>query len=170
MTDRLPAFRFHPDPLTTGSVVQSTETCERCGEARGFVYAGPTYAVDEIEFLCPWCIADGSAAQEFDAEFTTVDGAPSDVPMPVLDEVVRRTPGFSGWQQERWLFHCSDAAEFLGRAGWQEVESLPGAVDSLMAEGWPEDQLRYLSSDGDLTGYLFRCRHCGKGLVYADAS
>ena len=131
---------------------------------------GSVYSVAEVEFLCPWCIADGTAAQEFEADFTTVDGAPGDVPKPVLDEVVRRTPGFRGWQQERWLFHCDDAAEFLGRAGWAEVDALPGAVDSLRAEGWSAEHLPYLSAEGDLTGYLFRCRHCGIGLAYADAS
>lgn len=170
MTESLPAFRFHPDPLGTGSVVRSEETCDRCGQARGFVYSGPTYAIAEVEFLCPWCIADGTAAQQFEADFTTVDGAPGDVPKPVLDEVVHRTPGFGGWQQERWMFHCADAAQYLGRAGWQEVEAVPGAVESLMAEGWTTDVLRHLRVDGDLTGHLFRCLHCGTGLAYADAS
>ena len=170
MSDDLPTFRYHPDTVSTGSIVESKEVCERCGAAGGFVYSGPTYAVDEIEFLCPWCIADGSAAQEFEAEFTTTDGAPGDVPGAVLDAVVHRTPGFAGWQQERWMFHCAEAAEFLGRAGWQEVTAAPGAVESLLSEGWQEEVLHYMSVDGDLTGYLFRCRHCSLGLAYADCS
>jgi uncharacterized protein CbrC (UPF0167 family) len=50
------------------------------------------------------------------AEFTDVGvGVPNDVPQAVLEEVSQRTPGFLGWQQERWLYHCSDAAAFLGR-------------------------------------------------------
>lgn len=170
MTERLPVFRFHPDPLATGSFVTSAEKCERCGEARGLVYEGPTYAVAEVEFLCPWCIADGSAAKKFDAEFTTVDGAPGDVPSQVLDEVLCRTPGFAGWQQERWLFHCSDAAEYQGRVGWEDIQALPTAIDSVLADGWAAESLRYMAADGDLTGYLFRCRHCGTHLAYADAS
>jgi len=170
MTDQLPDFRYHPDPLATRSVAQSDEVCERCGEARGFVYAGPTYAVEEIEFLCPWCIADGSAAHEFDAHFTSVDGAASDVPTAVFDDVTRRTPGFSGWQQERWLFHCADAAEYRGRVGWNEIEGLPTAVDAVLADGWPVETLRDFTKDGDITAYLFRCRHCGVYLAYADAA
>lgn len=170
MSVSLPAFRYHPDPVGTGSIVESNEACERCGEARGFVYAGPTCAVYEIEFLCPWCIADGSAAHEFDAEFSTTDGAPGSVPRTVLDEVVRRTPGFAGWQQERWMFHCADAAMFLGRAGREQVIATPGAVDSLLVEGWLEDTLRNLRVDGDLTGYMFCCRHCGAGLLYPDSA
>lgn len=115
-------------------------------------------------------IADGSAAQEFDAEFTTVDDAPADVPPMVLDEVLHRTPGFAGWQQERWLFHCSDAAEFVGKVGISEIADLPAVVQSLVADGWNEEHLQYMSADGDLTGYLFRCRHCGTQLAYADAA
>jgi uncharacterized protein len=165
-----PSFPYHPDATATGSLVESHDECERCGLARGLVYAGPAYAVDEIEFICPWCIADGSAAHAFDAEFTTVDGAPSDVPEAVLDEVLHRTPGFAGWQQERWLFHCSDAAAFLGRVGYPDVAELPDVIQSLAHDGWPPEHLRYMSADGDLTGYLFGCRHCGTRLAYADAS
>lgn len=165
-----PAFRYHPDPLATGSLVESTDECERCGQARGLNYVGPTYAVEEIETICAWCIADGSAAQEFDAEFSTVDGAPDDVPATVFDEVVHRTPGFAGWQQERWLFHCSDEAAFLGKIGYQDVAELPDVIQSLIADGWPADVLPHMSADGDLTGYLFRCLQCGTQLAYADAS
>lgn len=170
MTESPPTFRYHPDPLGTGSVVQSGATCERCGQSRGLVYDGPTYAVDEIEVLCPWCIADGSAAREFGAEFTTVDGEPNDVGGDVLDEVVHRTPGFAGWQQERWLFHCADAAAFLGRVGWEAIGGMEDVVESLVADGWARDALPHLHADGDLTAYLFRCLACGKHLAFADAS
>lgn len=166
----IPRFVYHPDPVRTGSIIESDDECERCGMARGWMYSGPIYAVDEIEFVCPWCIADGSGASEFDAEFTTTDGSPSEVPGHVLDEIVHRTPGFEGWQQERWLFHCGDGAEFYGRAGWAEVSASPGAVESLRTDGWPEDVLPSLRPDGDLTAYLFRCRHCGQFLAYADSS
>ncbi|WP_321791288.1 CbrC family protein [Burkholderia pyrrocinia] len=55
----LPAFRYHPDPPATGSVIRSDARCVCCGDARGDVYAGPVYAVDEYEqCICPWCIAD----------------------------------------------------------------------------------------------------------------
>jgi uncharacterized protein CbrC (UPF0167 family) len=91
--------------------------------------------------FCPWCIADGSAAETFGADFTDVGAeVPDDVPREVLEELAFRTPGFSGWQQEHWLYHCGDGAEFLGLADRRE-----GA-----------------------TAYLFRCRHCGRRLAYSD--
>jgi uncharacterized protein CbrC (UPF0167 family) len=102
---------------------------------------GPVYAAEELaNALCPWCIADGSAAARFDADFTDRDGVGgfgewSQVAPEVVEEVSRRTPGFSGWQQERWWTHCGDAAKFLGRAGRIElVAQWSGAVPALRTE------------------------------------
>lgn len=61
-------------------------------------------------------------------------GVPSDVPHAILVEVSQRTPGFIGWQQEHWLYHCADAAAFLGRVGWDDVAGQPDAVASLRAD------------------------------------
>ena len=91
--------------------------------------------------LCPWCIADGSAALRLRIEFTDVgDDVPDDVPGGVLDEITERTPGFNGWQQEHWLYHCGDGAAFIGTT----------------------------EAAGE-TAYRFRCRHCGIGLAYTDS-
>jgi hypothetical protein len=77
-----PEFPYHPDPRATGSVVVSDTSCVACGQSRGFVYAGPVYSQGElIDSLCPWCIADGSAAEKYEAEFTDVGwGVPADPP------------------------------------------------------------------------------------------
>ena len=107
MADPLPTFRYHPDPLATGSVVASNATCRCCGQAPGLMYAGPVYANEDLDDeLCPWCIADGSAAARFGAEFVDSAGVGGygdwdRVPPAVVVEVSQRTPSFSGWQQER---------------------------------------------------------------------
>ncbi len=178
MTDEpLPSFRYHPDPVGTGAFERHRSPCRSCGEVRGWVYAVVPSAVDDLrDALCPWCIADGRAAERFDATFTDVDDAPDGVSQRVLDEVIRRTPGFAAWQAERWLFHCDDAAAFLGAAGWSELAHLPDAVESLRAEvtrwGWPaevaDDFVTSLDVDGEPTAYLFRCLHCHTHLAYAD--
>jgi uncharacterized protein len=168
---QLPEFRYHPDPQATGSVAASDQRCGRCGQARGFIYTGPVYAVEELDrCLCPWCIADGSAAEEFAAEFTDVGwGVPPEVPGAVLQEVSTRTPGFSGWQQEHWLYHCGDAAAFLRRVGWTELQSYPDAIESLQNDH-DSDSVRALDLDGEATAYLFRCRHCDRHIAYADSA
>lgn len=179
MSEPLPVFTYHPDPVVTGSVIPSATACRHCGQARGFIYTGPVYAIEELnDELCPWCIADGSAAATYGAEFTTSDGVPDGVPNEVVHQVARQTPGFGGWQQERWLYHCDDAAAFLGRVGYEQLSERQDALDMLRAEqngiGWTSEQvetyLQDLHADGWATAYLFRCRHCGEHLAYSDFS
>jgi uncharacterized protein CbrC (UPF0167 family) len=161
----LPVFPYHPDPVATGSVVPSADACGCCGAARGYVYTGPVYSVADLPApVCPWCIADGSAADRYEAQFTEVEGQ---VPMDVVRAVAERTPGFSAWQQARWLTHCGDAAVFLGRAGARELRPHPDALESLAAE-FGEALLAALDADDQPTAYLFRCRGCARHLAYVD--
>jgi uncharacterized protein CbrC (UPF0167 family) len=167
----LPSFAYHPDPLATGSIVESDAECEACGQERGYRYTGPVYAEDDIEDLCPWCIADGSAADRFDATFTDLD---DDLPDDAADTIAKRTPGFSGWQQEVWLSHCGDGAAFLGRVGAAELAAYPDAVaDIRLGLGHRDGADHFLAAldkDGEPTAYLFRCRVCGTHLAYTDSA
>ena len=181
MTDELPSFRYHPDPLATGSVIRSSAVCRNCGRERGYIYRGPVVAEEDLAGqLCPWCIADGSAAERLGAEFVDPAavgdyGAWSPVPSSVAEEVARRTPGFTGWQQERWWTHCGDAAEYLGRAGhaelvtrWAAAAAVIRADAHMEGERW-DGYLRALHAEGSPTAYVFRCRHCGQLGGYSDS-
>jgi uncharacterized protein CbrC (UPF0167 family) len=176
----LPRFKYHPDPVATGSVAASDAECPCCQKARGFAYTGPVYSTEEIDGLCPWCIADASAHERYKCEFVDAAGiggyeAWDAVPEPVIEEVAYRTPGFSGWQQERWWTHCGDAAEFLGPVGREEALRAGNQfltairTDAGLDEGpqWTE-YLQALQRDRGPTAYLFRCRHCGQLGGYSD--
>jgi len=176
----LPEFRYHPDPVATGSVVASDRPCRCCGRARGYIYTGPVYAEEELEqALCPWCIADGAAHAKFGAEFTDANSVGDQGEWPAVpDEVVvavsQRTPGFSGWQQERWFSCCDDAAAFLGSMGRVDLERLGAeAIAAVKAEcgydgkEWSE-YFAELNRDFGPTAYLFRCLHCGRLGGYSD--
>ena len=151
--------------------------CVSCQRQRGFVYTVPVYALEELaEALCPWCIADGTAAARFDAEFTDVGfGVRADVPRTVIEEVSRRTPGFVGWQQEYWLYHCRDATAFTGPAGHADVAAVPEAIRALEDEARnagrsvaeAKDYIESLRRDAPPTAYLFKCLHCGIHLAYS---
>ena len=173
----LPRFRYHPDPVATGSVRAGAGTCACCGRERGWIYTASFYTAQDVDGpLCPWCIADGSAAERFEGEFTDsygLDGVSEDV----LHEVTRRTPGFSAWQDPHWLVHCRDAAAFVGEVGYAGLAAHPEALDGLRSElrmgGWhDEGQLdTFLAGLGrGASAMLFRCTVCGTHLAYADAS
>ena len=153
--------------------------CVCCDQDQPFTYVGPVYTLEELDDqLCPWCVADGRAAAVLDASFTDVEWrVPQDVAANVTDVILRRTLGFHGWQQERWLHHCRDAAEFHGAVGARELAAFPDAVAHLRAQmaqyhNWRprqiDEYLQTLTKDGAPTAYLFRCRHCGGHLAYSD--
>lgn len=174
----LPHFIYHPEPLRTGSIEKSEKVCEVCNRPRGFTYTAGSYGVAEISALCPWCIADGSAHERFGVEFTDrelIGGGWEPVAAEVADEVAYRTPGFSGWQQERWFTHCGDAGEFIGPMGKAELEALgQEAIEVIRREcgyddsEWNEYYSCLDAEHGPATAYLFRCRHCGKLGGYSD--
>jgi uncharacterized protein CbrC (UPF0167 family) len=178
----LPTFRYHPEPLLTGSIIESDVACVCCGQARGHIYTEPVFATEDYaECICPWCIFDGSAHAKLDASFTDEHsigggGAWDKVSQAVVEEIAFRTPGFSGWQQEQWWTHCGDAAQFIGRAGGEELKAHGSqAVAEIQdATGLPDgpewnDFLASLSRDGAPTAYLFRCTRCGVFGGYQDS-
>jgi uncharacterized protein len=176
-----PNFIYHPDPIATGSIIESNTTCVCCNKARGYIYVGPVYSVEELnDSLCPWRIADGSAHERFDASFTDVSGIGGyghwdTVPKIIVEEIAYRTPGFCGWQQERWWSHCGDAATYIGRAGKLELLSFSReAIASIqkstgLSDGpeW-EEFFKALDKDGSPTAYIFKCTKCGALGGYQD--
>jgi uncharacterized protein CbrC (UPF0167 family) len=176
--EALPVFKYHPDPVATGSVEASDTVCRGCGRQRGYIYTGPLYSekFDDVS-LCPWCIADGTAARKFGASFGdtgTVEG----ISQEAREEIGSRTPSFTAWQQDRWLACCGDGAAFLGPAGAKELKrqlaAAAGAVREHLEEEYGlededlEESFKGLRKDGDSTAYVFRCVHCGKYLAYVD--
>lgn len=174
----LPTFKYHPDPLATGSIKPSSDPCDCCGQQRGYAYTGAFYTAvrDELS-ICPWCIASGDAAQKYRGSFS--DDHPlvqAGLSEDVVREVTQRTPGYNSWQQEVWLTHCNDACEFHGdtepaelRAiGWEAASDLfdDGGLD---ATSWAEFT-RYYEKGGDPAVYKFVCRHCRKTLYGMDCS
>ncbi|HEV2699719.1 MAG TPA: CbrC family protein, partial [Terriglobales bacterium] len=160
-------------------IIASEKACEVCGQKRTFIYSGVPYAKTEIECICPWCIADGSAHDKFGTEFVArefIGGGEWDtVPSGVADEVAFRTPGFSGWQQERWFTHCGDAAEFLGAMGKAELQQLGAEAIEVVkrASGYEDKEWEIFRESldakcGPSTAYLFRCGRCRKIGGYSD--
>lgn len=170
----LPSFRYHPDPLDTGIFEQSQEgvVCDCCGKTTRIYYRGPFFSVEEINHLCPECIASGKAAKKFDGEFQDEYSVDDGVDDPdKLDELIHRTPGYSGWQQEYWRAHCGDFCAFLGYVGGRELRALGVLEDVLDDPMWDDEQKKMIEESvngGSLQCYLFECLHCGKHLVWMD--
>ena len=171
----MPFFKYHPDPVKTGAFkTGETRVCGCCGRETDVWYDEPFYAEEDVECICPDCIADGSAAEKFDGTFQDKSNVGSVSDPAMLDELIRRTPGYVGWQQEYWYAHCDDFCEFLGYVGWDELVQM--GIDGEIEQTYDqaicgfaiEDVKENLENGGSMQGYLFRCPHCGKHFLYAD--
>ena len=173
----LPSFRYHPNPLETGAFTQtdSPVICNCCGRHVYLYYDGPFYAIEEVDCLCPECIASGKAAEKFDGEFqdeASLEEGTDDEEK--LDELLHRTPGYHGWQQEYWRAHCGDFCAFVGYVGYRELKQM-GIVEEILDDSainreWaePEELLKNLVNGGSIQGYLFQCLRCRKHLLWID--
>ena len=168
MANDLPEFRYHPDPIATGSIVPSEETCECCGKERGYVCCATPSGEKDIDFVCPWCVADGTANAKLGAFFS--DSWPlsqANISREIIDEVTCRTPGYISWQQDSWMACCEDACEFHGDADKKELAALDEDARSRVARDFElpveqfEEMLKYYTPKGSPAIYKFRCRHCG---------
>lgn len=98
----LPYFRYHPDPLATDAFVEGEEQiCPCCGKKSRVYYAMRPYCIDDVDYLCPMCIANGEAAKKFDAEFVQGaewTGEPDEEKNNIL---FYQTPGYLSWRCRR---------------------------------------------------------------------
>ncbi len=170
----LPAFRYHPDPLRTGAIERRAIRCQVCARERQFRYAFPLYAVEDVDDICPWCIADGSACRKYDGDLVDPHVLAGLGTAAARDELAHRTPSFGGAEQ-CWPYHCEDFCAFLQNARWRDLAPFEAEIKEDL-EALARDMslsvdevAEALGDDGYLYGYLFRCLHCGKHRCHADA-
>lgn len=176
--DRIPYFKYHPKPLETGAFKKGiSQKCNCCGNNTGIWYEAPFYTEeDDVDCICPECISNGSAARKFDGEFQDSYSTDKVSDSRKLEELIYRTPGYIGWQQEYWPAHCDDYCAFIGYVGWDDLVRI--GIDKEIEEYYGTDVngldiellKKYMKNDGDMQGYLFKCLHCGKHLIQVDCS
>ncbi|MCP4261334.1 MAG: hypothetical protein GY774_28115 [Planctomycetes bacterium] len=170
---KLPDFKYHPDPVRTHSIVAYTGACSCCGEERGFSCSAGIYSEHDVASICPWCVSDGSAAERFSGEFNDVHWLQGYVPESVIDDVARKTPGFTAFQQPFWVGHCHDACVFMGEVTASELKGVAGESLSTLLEDngldhemWEIVKLNYDASS--TTVFRFDCAHCAQRLYTID--
>lgn len=91
-----------------------------CGQTRGVIYCGNVYTSKKVESVCPWCIADGSAAAKFNAQFFDADFCDEDLnhfdlPPEQHLAVFGKAIGFASFNPIGWWVHCGEPAEYVTR-------------------------------------------------------
>ena len=171
-----PEFKYNPNPILLNVIKKEKTHCPVCKKHREFVYDGPFYSEEDVEGLCPWCISDGSAAKMYNGTFQDDASCEKVDKEEYLDELIHRTPGYLGWQQEYWLSHCGDFCAIVQYVGWKEIEHLEKELSEDIATicyeyGLTKEEFQsWLTNDGSLQGYLFKCIHCEKHRLCIDSN
>lgn len=169
---KMPNFKYCSQPLEAGvfEKVDTPEVCDCCGKGTSVIYSGPFYSVEDINVLCPKCIASGKASKRFDGEFVDYAILSSTISEEYKKELCCRTPSYNGWQQEYWPDHCGDFCEFIAYVGWKEIVEM-GLENSIEftseSEGYSEHK-EHIINGSSCQGYLFRCLNCKKYILYVD--
>ena len=164
-----PVFRYNPNAYVNGIIEKGKAVCQCCGKSVE-KYISNMYTMEEVDCICVFCVADGSAADKFDGTF--IQNADPIDNKEATKELFCRTPGYWSWQGENWVACCDDYAEFIDRVGTKELEEIGIADDMFLEDGSFEEfnnARDLLEKDGNLQGYLFRCIHCRKYYMRVDS-
>ena len=178
----LPKFRYSPNAYQINVFKEAEGICSVCNQSRNIRYESSFYCIEEPDYICPWCIADGSAARKYNGAFN--DDAGIEVPpgYGTDDEITRsfeekllvvaeRTPSYVSWQQEVWLSHCNEPCAFIGYADNEIIKPILHELEAdIENTGYDKDLIKeHLSKEGSLVGYLFKCFHCGVHRLHVDS-
>ena len=176
-----PQFKYHPNAYSLDIFVQEDGVCSICHKQRDLKYDCSFYSVDEPDYICPWCIVNGAAAEKYKGDFNdycsieSVSPDPNDPPSSIdeklLDEICSRTPSYVSWQQQVWLVHCNEPCKFIHYATSELLEPiLPEVLEDIENSGMPLEWVQHhLTAESDFSGYLFQCVHCGKHRLHLDS-
>ena len=173
----LPKFKYHPYCLENKVFKKAKKNeeiiCMCCNQYTEYYYDKVIYAIEDVNCLCPQCVADGTAAKKYNATFIQ-DAEEIENDEHKTTELFERTPGLITWQGEHWLACCNDYCAFMAYAGTEELEKM-GIAEEVFADYATQDEYEiedvrpYLEKDGSMVGYLFQCLHCGKYRIWVDA-
>lgn len=169
----LPTFKYFPDPLKEGVIKEEKTLCPVCGKESDYVYVGLLYAIDSDKGICPWCIKDGKAAEKYDGEFQpgwSCEKVDSD---EYMDELIHRTPGYFGCQEERWLSHCGDYCAFMGGIDRNKFDEMEDELREDIERIVKSEDITYEDFQDSIGryrwAYLFKCLRCGMHRLTTDA-
>lgn len=167
-----PKFKYSPNAYKLDLFISEKGICSVCEKERELKYDGPFYSREEPSYICPWCIADGSASLKYDGSFNDYESVNEGViSNEQLLEVEHKTPAYRALQNSIWLSHCGEPCVFIGYVT-EDVRIdafIEEVADDIWKVGIEIDEAIEVLDDGSIyLGYLFQCKNCGKHRLHID--
>ena len=177
MDKMLPHFKYHPDPIKTGTFkTDEVVRCNCCGKKTDIYYSFYSDAKSKRVNVSPDCVHNGNAYATFGDDINNIrygEECADFMDKSKIEELTRCTPGYIFMQDGEWLYHCGDFCAFIGCVGWNDIEQM-GIADEIKTYIYEtyfskaEKIIDSLINSYTVTLYLFRCLHCGKYLLNYD--
>lgn len=180
----LPQFKYNPNAYKIGIFEEEKGICSICDKERTIRYVSSFYSIEEPNYICPWCIQDGSAAKKYDGNFNdyaSIEGIVLDedsfqvrsmlISEKTMIEITKKTPSYISWQQQVWLVHCNEPCFFIDYADNKTIQPLWEELkDDIENKIGMDIELikNHLTKNGSLVGYLFQCVKCGQHRLHVD--
>ncbi|MEI0485427.1 CbrC family protein [Brachyspira intermedia] len=177
MSNEIPKFKYVDDNIVKNFFEKKDNKvlCKCCEKETDLVYYTIPHCEDNIKPLCPECIANGKAAEKFNCDF--ID-EPFDSDNIIenrdekIEELTKRTPEYSAWQQPYYPNHCDDFCKFISYVGYKELKERNLLDKIIISFDNDEDSVREyiedLEIEGNFQGYLFECLKCGQLILHTD--
>ena len=169
-------FKYHPNVWKQNVFKKAFEdekaVCQCCGKKTEY-YIDKIYSQQNVDCICPECIADGSAAKKFEAAFIYEAEIDKVSDIAKVEELFKRTPGYDSWQGEHWLACCDDFCQYIGEVSIADLKAMK--IDRQIIEEYKKENAYHYENcadhlgNGVLRGYLFKCLHCGRYRIWFDA-
>lgn len=96
-------FKYFPNAIKEVFITGDTQVCDCFQEETDVYYEGPFYSEEEIEVLCPKCIASGMAAKKFEGQFIDEACVEEIDDEEKLGDLIYKTPSYTSEQEAYWL-------------------------------------------------------------------
>lgn len=170
-------FKYHPNVWKQNVFSHKKDNkrsiCQCCENETEY-FIENMYSIEDVNCICPDCVANGKAAEKFDGDFIQDAECEKVSDKKKINELFKRTPGYISYQGEHWLACCDDFCAYIGEVGIKDLKEM-GIAETLISEyeennpdDYYEDCMEYLGN-GIMQGYLFRCLHCNKYHLWVDA-
>ena len=184
-----PKFKYNPNAYVNGTFFKnkyheeayddgnfSLETldkgkavCQCCGREIEYFCDIMLSCKEDVNCVCPDCIASGKMAERFNCSYITDAEIESVTDPENIEELYKRTPG----NVERWPACCNDFCAFISDYCDNDELERAGVLDEIRKA---YRERRSLPPDDDVStgvGYaitvtLFQCLHCGKYRIWID--
>jgi uncharacterized protein CbrC (UPF0167 family) len=170
----LPEFRLFARPAQFSTLNAEAGPCDLCG-ANGPVFTGPFHGEEEIETVCPACLASGRLAEsgawcndgDFEELRSQIAAIQPGIKQKELDrivearlaEVMERTPPLTTWTEFPWPIRDGDFCRFEQEAGLEDLRASASADGSGDLAAWLDAHLdRTLSLAASAAALLGKIR------------